>query len=83
MPIWREGSSPSLATKKKSMDVLNFIKEANKYRGNLKKCYEMGFDAGLNGANEENCHFSLFATREMTDAWTQGTKDGESIKTQC
>jgi hypothetical protein len=53
------------------------IDEANKYKGNLKKCYEMGFDAEKNGANTENCHFGLFATPEMTKAWEHGNKDAK------
>jgi len=62
--------------------IKNIIKEASKYRGNLKKCYEMGYDAGLNGANTENCHFGLFATKEMSDAWSVGNKVGTANKKQ-
>ena len=55
---------------------LSIIKESNKYKGNLKKCYEMGYDGGVNGANTDNCHFGLFASPEMTKAWENGNKAG-------
>lgn len=48
------------------------VYEVNKYKGNLKKCYEAGKDCGVNGATLENCHFGLFASPEMTKAWEDG-----------
>jgi len=54
--------------------VINFLAEANKYRGNLKACFEAGVSSVKDGANTENCHFGLFATKEMTEAWEAGVK---------
>lgn len=46
----------------------------------LAKCYKMGYDAGKNGPNKTNCHFSLFATQEQSDEWSAGNRDGISAK---
>ena len=37
----------------------------------------LGFDCGYNGPDESNCHFTLFATPELTAAWERGKKRGE------
>ena len=37
----------------------------------------MGYDAGKNGPNETNCHFSIFRTRELTAAWERGKARAE------
>lgn len=42
-----------------------------------KYAYEMGVDCAVNGANETNCHFSIFSSPENTKAWEQGKKDVE------
>ena len=34
--------------------------------------YEAGQDYAINGANEENCHFSHFATPEGKREWERG-----------
>jgi hypothetical protein len=34
--------------------------------------YEAGYDCEKNGANEENCHYTFFATPELTAAWERG-----------
>ena len=44
-------------------------------KANVLHSYKMGKDCAVNGANEKNCHFSLFQNRECTDAWEQGKKD--------
>lgn len=36
----------------------------------------MGYDAGCNGANVENCHYSAFETPEEKDAWNRGNERG-------
>ena len=54
--------------------LLEFLAEANKYSGNLKVCYKMGYDSEKNGTTEKNCHFGLFKTPEMTGAWEDGVK---------
>ena len=38
----------------------------------IKKEYRAGFDCGINGANEENCNFRLFATPEQIEEWRRG-----------
>ncbi len=40
-----------------------------------KEAYQMGYDCGLNGPNEINSHFRLFARPEYTEAWEQGKAD--------
>jgi hypothetical protein len=37
-----------------------------------KLCFEMGYDCEINGANEKNCHFTLFSSPEKTAAWEAG-----------
>lgn len=45
-----------------------------------KVCYTMGYDCGLNGADEKNCHFSLFSSLENTKAWEAGKTQAEKDK---
>ena len=40
-------------------------------------CYRMGKDCAINGANETNCHFAIFATKEKTKAWERGNKEAK------
>ncbi len=42
--------------------------------------YKMGVDCALNSANTQNCHFSIFSSRENTKAWEDGKKFGEALK---
>jgi len=35
-------------------------------------CYRMGYDAEVNGASENNCHFSIFSSAEKTQEWEKG-----------
>lgn len=35
-------------------------------------CFAMGYDSEMNGADEKNCHFSLFSSIERTRAWERG-----------
>ena len=39
---------------------------------NEKICFAMGYDCEMNGADEKNCHFSLFSSPEKTKAWESG-----------
>lgn len=39
-----------------------------------------GFDCAINGSNLDNCHFSLFATQVLTQAWERGKERGERLK---
>jgi hypothetical protein len=34
--------------------------------------FNMGYDCGIHGANETNCHFSIFFSKEATHAWELG-----------
>lgn len=40
--------------------------------------YILGYKCGLNGPNETNCHYSLFGTPELTQAWERGKADAEA-----
>ena len=42
--------------------------------------YEMGFNCGLYGSNEENCHFSIFSSLKNTRAWENGKRAAERLK---
>lgn len=42
--------------------------------------YKNGFDAGLNGSDKTNTHFSNFGTAESTADWEQGNRDGKKEK---
>ena len=46
----------------------------------IQDVYWKGYDCGKNGANIENCHYSLFSTPENTKAWERGKKDAEDGK---
>jgi hypothetical protein len=48
----------------------------------LEYCYNAGKDAGINGPNSTNCHFRLFSSREQTEAWERGKRDGDALKRQ-
>lgn len=34
--------------------------------------YRAGYDCGMNGASEKNCHFSLFSTKDKMQSWERG-----------
>ena len=40
------------------------------------EAYGAGFDCGQNGADNRNCHFAFFGTKELTAAWERGNKAG-------
>jgi ribosome modulation factor len=42
------------------------------------RAHSFGYDAGRNKPNETNCHFSIFATPELTRAWERGKKAGDA-----
>jgi hypothetical protein len=42
--------------------------------------YRMGRDYALNGPNDYNCRFRLFATPEHTQAWETGKLDAATGK---
>jgi len=37
--------------------------------------YKMGKDCAKNGANTTNCHFSIFSSKENTEAWERGKNE--------
>lgn len=39
--------------------------------------YRNGYDAGLNGPNAKNTHFSNFETKEQTADWEAGQSAGK------
>lgn len=52
----------------------------SKYAKVTDYCEAMGYDAGKNGSNEKNCHFSLFSTPEKTVAWEKGKRRADDEK---
>lgn len=42
-----------------------------------KEAYKAGYDCGINGATTKNCHFAFFATKELSESHSKGTKDGK------
>lgn len=61
------------------MERVGKIKDAQA-RVDLAYAEEMGYDAGLNGANETNSHFAIFSRRKFTEAWERGKKRGDEAK---
>jgi len=47
---------------------------------NEKICFAMGYDCEMNGADEKNCHFSLFSSPENTKAWESGKEKARLTK---
>ena len=37
-----------------------------------------GYDCGINGANALNCHVSMFASPQLTQAWDRGKKRADA-----
>jgi hypothetical protein len=44
--------------------------------------YQAGIDCAINGANTTNCHFTFFATKELSDAHSRGVKQGCKNRTE-
>lgn len=42
--------------------------------------YKMGYDYEMNGANETNCHFSIFSSKENATAWEAGKREAVQDK---
>jgi ribosome modulation factor len=42
--------------------------------------YQAGYDAGMNGANETNCHFKHFSTQQKMKEWQRGNDDAKKGK---
>ena len=45
-----------------------------------KVCFAMGYDCEMNGADEKNCHFSLFSSPGRTKAWESGKEKARLTK---
>ncbi|MGY6217361.1 hypothetical protein ACW73L_19580 [Methylolobus aquaticus] len=41
--------------------------------------YNMGYDCGVNGPTDENCHFAIFCSLEHVRAWETGKQDAEQV----
>ena len=39
-----------------------------------KEAYNSGKDCAINGADEVNCYFTNFATKELMESWNEGYK---------
>lgn len=39
-----------------------------------------GFDAAVNRPNTDNCHFTLFRSRDLTSAWERGHARGKAFQ---
>lgn len=45
-----------------------------------REAYLAGYSCGNKTPDSSNCHFKYFETQELTNAWTQGKKQGETDK---
>lgn len=52
------------------------------YKAALKNldAYKMGYDCGMNGANQINCNFRIFGSPESTREWERGKEQAEIDK---
>lgn len=59
------------------MEIGELVKSLIPPKRSKEYAYKMGLDCAKNGANEKNCHFSIFSSPENTGAWEKGEKDGK------
>ena len=59
------------------MELKELVKDLIPPKRSKEYAYKMGLDFAKNGANEKNCHFSIFSSPENTRAWEKGEKDGK------
>ncbi len=59
-------------------EITNTIKGLLSPKVSKKDAYKMGYDCGLNGADEENCHFAIFSSPENTKEWERGKIDSKN-----
>lgn len=45
----------------------------------IKEAFNAGRNCGMFGASTTNCHFSFFATEELTEAHSRGVREGKKI----
>lgn len=55
-----------------------FIKKILFPKHDTSYAYRMGYDCEHFGANEKNCHFSIFSSKDNMQAWEQGKKAAQS-----
>ena len=56
------------------------IKKLIPPKRNKAYAYKMGKDCAKNGSNTENCHFSIFSSRENADEWQRGLRKTNEVK---
>jgi len=56
-------------------EMLELVKRLIPPTRSKEYAYKMGKDCAKNGPNIENCHFSIFSSRENTEAWERGKND--------
>lgn len=63
-------------------DVLNRFLGAKSAQARVDEEYafDMGYDAGKNGADTTNSHFAIFSRPEFTKAWERGKRKAEAEK---
>lgn len=44
----------------------------------IEEAYKRGYDCGLHGSNEQNTHFTIFQSEELTGAWSEGKDDAKA-----
>jgi hypothetical protein len=64
------------------MHILDRVLQAKQQASKVTEEYaeKMGYDAGLNGPNTTNAHFTLFSRPEFTRAWERGSKRGTKAR---
>ena len=60
--------------------IADFVKRAIPPKRDCDYAYQMGYDCEMNGANDVNCHFSIFSSKENTAAWEAGKRDAATAK---
>lgn len=50
------------------------------HKASIDEARAAGYRCAIEGANIDNCHFSLFATPELTRAWEEGKRIAEEGK---
>jgi len=45
----------------------------------IQEAFEAGRDCGMYGADTNNCHYTYFATKKLSEAHLGGFREGEKI----
>lgn len=63
------------------INILQKLVERNQLKAMSKEiCNAAGYDAGINGPNEDNCNHKFFSSPEFTAAWLKGKNKAEDEK---